>query len=398
MSIYKFDADSRAKRATARPYMMKVLLVGDASNYHNTLAKGLRALGHEVTLASAGGGWMRTAREIDISRPVKGKLGGLALWLNFQTRLKRLFSGYDAVSIATISFIELKPKRIRPVFDWLRKHNGAVFNTSLGTDPNYVRECLDPQSPIRYSEFSLFGEPSPLVKAEPNLISEWLSRDLSDLDMYIYNNVSGATSALWEYDVALHRVLPPGKIAYAGIPIDTASIPVVGIPDNVRKVRLFLGRHRDRMLVKGTDVIEAAARAVCERYPDRAELVIVENRPYAEYVELLESAHIVLDQLYSYTPATNALLAMAQGHCTLSGGAPEYYDFIGEREMRPVIHVEPDYQSVYSQLEQSVTHPADLRRRGLEGREFVVKHNDMKVVARRTADFWQRRLREEGRG
>ena len=59
--------------------------------------------------------------------------------------------------------------------------------------------------------------------------------------------------------------------------------------------------------------MEHAARAVVDRYPGKAELVIVENRPYDEYLGLLRSAHVVLDQLYSYTPATNALQAMAYG-------------------------------------------------------------------------------------
>ena len=76
----------------------------------------------------------------------------------------------------------------------------------------------------------------------------------------------------------------------------------------------------------------------------------------------------------------------------MSGGAPEYYDFIGERELRPVMHVEPDYESVVRVLEEAVANPFDLSRRGREGRDFVVKHNNYVTVARRFADFWQRRI------
>ena len=36
---------------------MKILLLGDYSNVHATLALGLRALGHKVTLASDGDTW-----------------------------------------------------------------------------------------------------------------------------------------------------------------------------------------------------------------------------------------------------------------------------------------------------------------------------------------------------
>ena len=36
---------------------MKILLIGDCSGVHSTLARGLRSLGHEVCVASDGGGW-----------------------------------------------------------------------------------------------------------------------------------------------------------------------------------------------------------------------------------------------------------------------------------------------------------------------------------------------------
>ena len=39
---------------------MKILLLGEASNLHWTLAEGLRTLGHDVTVASGGSGWMIT--------------------------------------------------------------------------------------------------------------------------------------------------------------------------------------------------------------------------------------------------------------------------------------------------------------------------------------------------
>ena len=44
---------------------MKILLLGEYSNVHNTLAQGLRALGHEVVVASSGDGWKDYPRDID---------------------------------------------------------------------------------------------------------------------------------------------------------------------------------------------------------------------------------------------------------------------------------------------------------------------------------------------
>ena len=45
---------------------MKILLVGEYSNVHWTLAEGLRALGHDVTVASGGDSWKGYPRDIDL--------------------------------------------------------------------------------------------------------------------------------------------------------------------------------------------------------------------------------------------------------------------------------------------------------------------------------------------
>lgn len=47
---------------------MRILLLGEYSNVHATLAKGLKALGHEVVLASDGDGWKNYVRDVDFSR------------------------------------------------------------------------------------------------------------------------------------------------------------------------------------------------------------------------------------------------------------------------------------------------------------------------------------------
>ncbi len=376
---------------------LKVLLLGDASNFHHTLAEGLMRLGQDVTVASEGGRWMKLERDIDTSRPLPGKLGGLALWLKLIGGMRKRFTGYDVVSIHSPGFLSLRPWRIQAIYDYLLTRNRGVFHSVLGTTPSYVRECLACDSVLSYNEFRIFGQPSPLSRANPGLTDSWLAAPLDRLERRVNSTILGGVTALWEYDAVVRRVLPPEKIAYGGIPIDTSAVQLTGIPEKIDKVRIFLGRHKHRMLEKGTDVLEAAARDVVERHPDKAELIIVENRPYAEYLDLLRSAHIVLDQLYSYTPATNALLAMAMGLTTVSGGDERYYDFIGEKEMRPVLHVEPSFESARDVIERAVLSPDLLHARGLEGRRFVEKHNDTEVVARRNLDFWRRRLREEGR-
>ena len=56
---------------------MKILLMGEYSNVHATLAEGLRKLGHEVTVLSNGDFWKNYPRDIDLVRK-PGKWGGIA--------------------------------------------------------------------------------------------------------------------------------------------------------------------------------------------------------------------------------------------------------------------------------------------------------------------------------
>lgn len=370
--------------------MYRILLIGDYSNMHSQLAASLTAMGHEVTLMSDGCGFMDTARNIDVTRR-PGRIGGLALTLRCLGPLHRHMRGYDIVALQNPHFLSLRPQRLRYFFDRLRGENRAVFLTAAGTDTIYLREALDPQSPLRYNEFRIADRPTPFA-AGPGVgfMREWLSEGVAAFDDYVYDHIDGAVSALYEYHVAVSRRLGADRVAYGGIPVDTASLKPVAM-ETPQVVRLFLGRHRGRQAEKGTDLLEQAARTVCARHPGCCELRIVENRPYGEYVGLMRGSHLVLDQIYSYTPATNAMIAMAQGIPAVSGGEPDYYKFIGE-ENGPVINAPVSLDELTETIDGAVTQAHLLPARGAASREFVCRHNDAAAVARRFLSAWERWL------
>lgn len=385
---------------------MKILLIGDASNLHPALASGLRELGQDVTIASEGCGFMQTHRQIDLRRRFPGKIGGLDLWLRLNGPLRKQMSGFDIVSVISPNVVELRPHRIRSIFNNLQADNGKIFLTALGTDWPFIEECLDPASPLKYSEFCQYGEPGPEVLAHPDIIKSYRDGELREWTEEFYTRIDGAVSVLYEYHLSIARRLPPEKIAYGGIPVEVNKLKPVEIPAHPSPIRFFLGRHAHRMTVKGTDRFEIALREAIRRNPGRGELVIVENRPYGEYIELMKSAHVVVDQAYSYTPATNALLSMAYGIPTVSGAEPEFYQFIASqfaldaslpespRTHAPEIAARPIFNSPISVEGMTelfcdiLRHPEQLRQRGQASRTFVERYNDSVTVARRFLDFW----------
>lgn len=368
----------------------KILLLGDYSNCHQSLAHGLRHIGCEVTVASDGGRWMNFDCDIKISRR-SGKIGGLIHYIELKHLLKNRLSGFDIVAINDLNFTRLRPRLLRRLLNVLKSHNKLLFLTAMSDDITYHAMLSKENSPLRYSEWYVDGKPSRHHMANTDQWKNWHNTALIDYQKYAFDNIDGAVSALYEYHLGIESYLGKAKTAYGGIPIVMERFPQIELPENPKKIKLFLGRDRTRLLFKGTDLLETAARTIVERYPDKAELTIVENRPFDEFVELMKSSHIVLDQIYSYTPATTALMAMAYGLNVVSGAEPEYYDFIGERDNKPIINAPIEIEGLIHTLEQIVLNPHLIRERGLRSREFVEKHNDSKVVAKRYLDFWNER-------
>ena len=85
---------------------MKILLIGEYSNVHATLAKGLRRLGHEVTVASNGDFWKDYPRDIDLARRL-----GTSGTIDYLRRLLKALPtmrGYDIVQLINPLFLEVK--------------------------------------------------------------------------------------------------------------------------------------------------------------------------------------------------------------------------------------------------------------------------------------------------
>ena len=119
-------------------------------------------------------------------------------------------------------------------------------------------------------------------------------------------------------------------------------------------------------------------------------MVKAESVPFAEYQKMMEGSDAILDQLYSYTPSMNALLAMSKGIICIGGGEPENYDIIHETELRPIINVEPNYESVFLALEELVLHPERIPQLKTQSIDYVQKHHDYVKVAQEYLDFWTR--------
>ena len=364
---------------------MRILLVGEYSNVHATLAEALRTLGHEVCVISNGDFWKDYPRDIDVARR-PGKWGGLQLMMRLCRLLPRL-RGYDVVQLINPMFFELKAERLYFFYDYLRSHNGKVFLGAFGMDWYWVHECVY-KRPLRYSDFNIGNQLRTDAEAM-KYRNDWLGTPKGKLNRYIADDCDGIITGLYEYDVC-YRPYFPEKTTFIPFPIKVPAKDVLTREAGSGPLRLFIGINRERSAYKGTDIMLQAAQDVCRRHPDLIQLQIAESVPFAEYQQMMDHSDAILDQLYSYTPSMNALLAMSKGIVCIGGGEPENYDIIGERELRPIINVEPTYESVVSALESLVLHPEQLPTLQQESRTYIHRHHNHLEVARRYLDAWQR--------
>lgn len=360
---------------------MKILLIGEYSNVHATLAEGLRAIGHQVTVVSNGDFWKNYPRDIDVSRTA-GKLGGIRLMAKLYALLPRL-RGYDVVQLINPMFFELKAERMFFFYNYLRKHNKKVFLGAYGMDYYWVHECIE-RKPLRYSDFN-FGDKLRSDEAAIREHRDWLGTAKERLNKRIAKDCDGIITGLYEYQVCYEPNFPD-KTRFIPFPIKMPKNNHENEPHD--KLNLFIGISKERSVYKGTDIMLKAAETIAAKYPQLVALKVANGIPFAQYERMLDSSDAILDQLYSYTPAMNALLAMSKGIVVVGGGEPENYEILGEKELRPIVNVAPDYDSVYRELEQLVLHPERIPELKRQSIVYIRKHHDYIKVAKEYEAFY----------
>ncbi|MBQ6208614.1 MAG: glycosyltransferase family 4 protein [Prevotella sp.] len=364
---------------------MKILLLGEYSNVHATLAEGLKALGHEVTVVSNGDFWKDYPRDIDLSRRYT-KWGGIQYLAKVYSLLPK-FRGYDIVQLINPMFLELKANRIFPIFDYLKKHNKKVILGAFGMDHYWVNTCTNIK-PLRYSDFNI-GEKTRTDEPAVREQKDWIGTDKERLNKHIANECHAIVAGLYEYQVC-YEMFFPRKTTFIPFPIKGEFKKNDEKPSpQPSRIKMFIGISKGRSEYKGTDIMLRAARRVQSKHPDLVQLQVAEGIPYNQYKEMMEGSDLILDQLYSYTPSMNPLLAMSEGIICVGGGEPENYEIIHEDTLRPIINVLPNEESVFNALEEIVLHRERIPELKRQSIEYVRKHHDYIKVARQYENLYQ---------
>lgn len=364
---------------------MKILLIGEYSNVHWTLAEGLRALGHTVCVVSNGDFWKDYKRDISLVREYT-KIGGMKYLLKLYTLLPKL-RGYDVVQLINPMFLEVKAERIAPIYNYLKKHNKKVFLGAFGMDAYWVEACTSTPYRFRYSDFNI-GENKITNDYVIEQEADWKETPKAHLNRHIANDCDGIIAGLYEY-YAAYEPKHSDKLAYIPFPVPSDSC-AKAIYSPERKIRFFIGIQKARSIYKGTDIMLRALERIIADYPNDCEILKAESVPFEQYSKMIEECDVLLDQLYGYSPAMNALLAMSKGKIVVGGAEPECYNILGEHTLRPMVNATPSEEDVYNQLQWLVKNKEQIATMQQQSIEFVAKHHNPKKVAQQYINFWNR--------
>ena len=388
---------------------MKILLIGEASFLHNTLKKGLVERGHRVTTMSDGNGWHDAPRDIDLRRDGRwGKLGGLRVVWQLLRHLPQL-CGNDVVQIHNYQFVPLMYRWNTLLLRFLKLTNRRVVKGCFGDDPQIFRRQA--QGVPAYSDTYWNGQ---LQNADQHRdrIAEVIEHGAEASWRKTTHMADALVACLYEYWLDYNEPPYAAKLHYIPLPIECEEMvrwcdgemvkclgndtPSPSHPNDSQlstlnsqltpshPLTILIGLQPKRDFMKGAMKIATFVEEVARRHPGKMQIKYVEGVPYDEYMHLLAEADVLVDQLYSYTPSMNSLAAMARGTVVIGGGEEEYYEFIGEDTLRPIINVRPDVpdEENITAIERALFTDGMLERMAQESIQFVHKYHDYRLVAK----------------
>ena len=374
-------------------------MIGEYSRLHNSLKEGLLKLGHEVVLASDGDDFKNYPNDLSYDcKWSKSKLfyyprraflklfqfdiAAFERGIRFYFLLPKL-KGFDVVQLINEAAINTTVLLEISLLKKLKKQNKKLFLLSSGADAIGVQFMLDKK--FKYSILTPYLEKREIRNEYPYIL-RYVSKSHLRLHQYVFENIKGVIATDFDY------VLPLlGHKKYIGLvpnPINTTKVAFSPL-EIKEKIVLFLGINRYNYVKKGIRFFEEALAIIEKKYSDKVEIIITENIPYKQYIELYNKAHILLDQVYAYDQGYNALEAMAKGKVVFTGAEQEFTEHYHLTE-RVAVNALPDVNDLVNELSFLIENPQEIIEIGKRARTFIEKEHDYIKNATSYLNLWNK--------
>lgn len=360
---------------------MKILLVGESSLLHNTLKKGLAERGHQVILMSDGNDWHDSPRDIDLQRNMKryGKWSGVMVLWKMLCNFHKI-CGNDIVQVHNYQFIPLMGWWNKMIFRFLKLTNKRIIKGCYADDPHLFRQQAKGIPP--YSDTYWHGKLQNIEENKERMAFHFMPQ-FDKCWHYVSYHSDALVACLYEYYLCYNVPEFRDKLHYIPLPMVIPPTESFSVKGTREVIKVLVGLQPKREFLKGALKIAHFVKILSKKYPGRIDIRYVEGVPYEEYCKLIDEADVLVDQFYSYTPSMNSLAAMARGTVVIGGGEEDYYRFIGEEDLRPIINVSPEYseEENIEIIENAFFTEGHLEELSRQSIAFVRKYHDYRVVA-----------------
>lgn len=382
---------------------MKILLIGEYSRLHNSLKEGLAALGHEVKIVGTGDAFKGFPVDFSIAPKIVSdhflwKIFNKIWFRFFRTdlsdyekgwRFKKLLpelKDFDVVQLINSNAIEAPPYVQIRLYEKLFSQNKNVFLLICGEDTPIVEELL--KDNLKYSILTpLFKNPK--LRKTYFYTLKYTSKPYKKLYDFVASNSDGLIVSDLDYKIPMD--LQNIETTLIPNPINTDKIAF--IPNKIEdKIVIFHGINTLSADKKGSVFFTEALKKIDQKYGNKVKIINANNIPYAQYIGLYDSAHIVLDQVYGYDQGYNALEAMAKGKVVFTGAESEFYDHY-QLSQAVNINAVPDVSALVEKLSYLIDNPNDITEIGQRARNFIEKEHYYKTIAQKYLDFWHKKIR-----
>lgn len=379
---------------------MKILLIGEYSRLHNSLKEGLLELNHDVILvgmndafkkfpvdysytdALADKPYMRLLNKACI-RFLKYDLNSIERGIRFLGILPKL-KNYDVVQLVNETPIQTIPWIEKKIIKKIIKKNKKTFLLSCGADHLSVKYASEGH--FRYSVFDLIAEDASLKDYFSHPL-RYLKPELKKLSDFLYQHINGTIASDFDYVIPLQN--NPKFLGLIANPINISKLQVepLVIQD---KIIIFLGINKNARIKKGIPFFEKALEIIQQKYPEKVEIIITEDLPYSEYINIYNRCHILLDQIYAYDQGFNALEAMAKGKVVFTGAEKEFLEYYGLKEDEVAINTLPDVDYLVEKLSELIQSPQKIIEISENAKAFIQREHHYIKIAQKYLDTWNK--------
>ena len=378
---------------------MKILLIGEYSNLHNSLKQGLQKNGFEVTLLSTGDGFKNFDSDIPIKstlfenkflkliaklidRLIGVSLNEIEIFIKAIFKINKL-KGFDIVQLINERSFGTSPRLEKTILKYIFKNNKKVFLLACGVDTVSIKYASEKK--FRYSILSPYFKNKNL-KGEFKHTVKYLNSNYLMLGEYVRDNVKGIISSDLDYHIPYENFNK-----YLGMIPNPINIDKLKKCEINKKNKIFIlhAINSKNKIKKGNEFFEKSLMLIEEKYKNKIKIVKTIDRPYSEHIINVNECDILLDQVYAYDQGYNALEAMALGKVVFTGAEKEWVEFYNIKEDSVAINALPDISKIVKKLSWLIENPLQLKSISKNARKFIEEHHDYKNIANKYLKTWK---------